>query len=169
MCVPSFTLCLLWSAQPCPRYLASVCLLQGQQHNPLPRAQCCWIYVLLWAGCQRMRLLTKSEARSGQPSSSHSLASLSETTAGRSQARNEVQRLAALLGAALVGHMTRLGAHLRDVEARKQRSAGPGHTGHTQRLGGLLPWRRRRGGHHDVGSLLCAPLQPRCRREDVLL
>lgn len=87
------------------------------------------------------------------------LASVRETAAGYKQARNEVQRVAALLGAALFGNLTRLGAHLRDVEARKQRAAGPGDTGHAQRLGGLLPWvrRRRRGGHHDVGALLCGP------------
>ena len=73
--------------------------------------------------------------------------------------------MAALLGAALAGHLTRLGAHLRDVEARKQRTARPGHLGHTQRLGGLLPWvrRQRHGGHHDVGGLLCAPNRcPKC-------
>ncbi|KAK9822505.1 hypothetical protein WJX81_006973 [Elliptochloris bilobata] len=73
------------------------------------------------------------------------------------QARNEVHRVAALLGAALVGHLAKFGAHQREAEARlrEQRAARSGHNGCGSRLGGLLPWarRRRRGPHHDGGGL----------------
>ena len=79
----------------------------------------------------------------------------------RGQARNEVHRMATLLGAALVGHLANLKATLREAEARSREVVQPEHGG---RLGGLLHWGRwrRRGIHHEGGGLLCAAPCP-CR------
>lgn len=73
----------------------------------------------------------------------------------RGQARNEVHRMATLLGAALVGHLANLRATLREAEARSREVVQPEQGG---RLGGLLHWGRwqRRGVHHEGGGLLCA-------------
>lgn len=78
------------------------------------------------------------------------------------QARNEVHRLAALLGAALVSRLAGLSAALCKAEARqraqRERRALQPQPGHPARLAGLLHWGRRRPGeHHEGGGLLCAP------------
>ncbi len=79
------------------------------------------------------------------------------------QARNEVRRLATLLGAALVSRLSGLSVALCKAEARQRaqrerRALQPQH-GHPARLAGLLHWgrRRRQGVHHEGGGLLCAP------------